>query len=88
MNDLIKGREELLPRVKRIIVCDGFKLLLTFTNDETREFDASFMLQFPACKDLDKVFKFAKVENGTVVWPGDIDICPDTIYIKSTPVIM
>ncbi len=27
----------------------------------------------------------AKVEYGTVVWPGNIDIAPETLYDRSIP---
>ena len=26
------------------------------------------------------------MEYGTVVWPGDIDISPDKLYLKSVPI--
>jgi hypothetical protein len=27
-------------------------------------------------------FLMAKVEHGTVVWPHEQDICPDTLYLE------
>ncbi|MCL2512942.1 MAG: DUF2442 domain-containing protein [Oscillospiraceae bacterium] len=30
-------------------------------------------------------FTAVKAEYGTVVWPNDIDYCPDTLYEESTP---
>jgi hypothetical protein len=32
------------------------------------------------------IFKLARVENGTVTWPGNLDFAPETLYDKSTPV--
>ncbi len=30
-------------------------------------------------------FRQARVEHGTVVWPGNIDIAPETLYDRSEP---
>lgn len=32
------------------------------------------------------LFARASVEHGTVVWPGVIDIAPETLYDRSVPV--
>jgi hypothetical protein len=32
------------------------------------------------------LFAKASVDYGTVVWPGDIDIAPETLYDRSQPV--
>ena len=34
---------------------------------------------FNQLKDL-SIFKQVQVSYGTVEWPGEIDICPDTLY--------
>lgn len=31
-------------------------------------------------------FEFAHVDYGTVVWPGEIDVAPETLYEGSVPV--
>lgn len=52
----------------------------------TVRFEASHLRGvFEALKDPE-VFRQAKVEFGTVSWPGDIDLAPDAMYreIKST----
>ena len=85
MTDTISGPVKMLPRVTDVKVCDDYRLLLRFTNGEKRIFDASYLLDYPAFKRLADVFPCAKVEYGTVVWPGDIDNSPDTLYLRSTP---
>ena len=43
------------------------------------------LLDFGVFKELqDKdYFQRVKVRHGTVVWPHEQDICPDTLYVKS-----
>jgi Protein of unknown function (DUF2442) len=63
----------------------GFTLLLEFENGERRCFDMSpYMDQKPWAKlKSGNVFQGAFVENGTVAWPGNIDIDPETLYERS-----
>ena len=32
------------------------------------------------------MFNSARVEFGTVIWPGDVDISPETLYLRSVPI--
>jgi len=70
------------PRVKSVVAQDDYKLVLTFTNGETGIFDCSPLLDFGVFKEFRDVlyFKQARIEGGTVVWPHEQDICPDTLY--------
>ncbi|MBI5487120.1 MAG: DUF2442 domain-containing protein [Deltaproteobacteria bacterium] len=57
-------------------------LVLVFENGERRRFDMSALMDerpFSVLKNS-PVFLQARVENGTVAWPGDIDIAPETLY--------
>lgn len=61
-------------------------MLVTFDSGETRLFDASVLLAYPAFQPLkdEKVFMAAKVEYGVVTWAdGEIDIAPETLYRDS-----
>ena len=73
------------PRVKEVESTDDYELLLVFTNDERGVYDCSGLLEFGVFKELrDKhYFKQAKVVDGTVVWPHEQDVCPDTLYLDS-----
>ncbi|WP_295436659.1 DUF2442 domain-containing protein [uncultured Thiodictyon sp.] len=65
-----------------------YQLLLEFDNGERRCFDMVPYLDrkpFVRIKTL-PLFMLARVEYGTVVWPGDIDIAPETLYDRSVPV--
>lgn len=86
MSDTIKGTP-LGPRVTEVIPNDDYELLLTFNNGEKRKFDAHQLLGVKVFAPLKNVsfFKSVKVEFGTVVWPQDIDYCPDTLYAQSVP---
>ena len=63
-------------------------LLVQFENGERRSFDMTPYLDkgvFSELRDM-RLFKLARVEYGTVVWPGEIDIAPETLYDRSRPV--
>ena len=53
-----------------------YGLLLTFNSGERRHFDMRPYLQYPVFRRLENpaYFLLARVDYGTVVWPGDIDI--------------
>jgi hypothetical protein len=62
-------------------------LLLEFENGERRVFDmAPFMDKRPFIRlKNSSIFSKATVDYGTVVWPGNIDIAPETLYDLSVP---
>lgn len=65
-----------------------YSLLLEFENGERRIFDMLPYLDkkpFVRLKDS-PLFALASVDYGTVVWPGEIDIAPETLYDRSRPV--
>ena len=65
----------------------NYSLLLEFENHEKRLFDMAPYLDkrpFTPLKSL-ALFTQAKVDYGTVVWPGNIDIAPETLYDRSIP---
>ena len=74
--------------VSRVEVSPDYLLLLIFDNGERRRFDMTPYLQYPVFKRLQNpaFFSLARVDYGTVTWPGDIDIAPETLYHESKPV--
>ena len=64
-----------------------FQLDLEFKNGERRRFDMRPLLVLKPWDRIAKLplFERARVEYGTVVWPGEIDIAPETLYDYSTP---
>lgn len=66
---------------------DNF-LLLVFENGQSRRFDMTPLLEkkpFSRLKGSPLFFQ-AAVGFGTVVWPGNIDIAPETLWDRSVPV--
>ena len=77
----------ILLDVTEVAVQPGYALILRFENGELRRFDMSpYMNQKPWNKLKDSpLFYLAKAQHGTVVWPGEIDIDPETLYERSRP---
>ena len=64
---------------------DDYTLELVFENGENRIFDMKpFFDKKPFSKLLNShLFFKASVQYGTVVWPGNIDIAPETLWARS-----
>jgi len=78
----------LLLDVVKVNVKPGYVLELEFENGEHRLFDMSSIMDkkpFIRLKESNS-FGAARVGYGTVVWPGNIDIDPETLYDRSVPV--
>lgn len=78
----------MLLDVIRVEARSAYCLLLEFENHEKRLFDVSPYLEtgvFRRLKDA-ALFRAAHIEGGTVAWPGEIDIAPETLYHESKPV--
>ncbi len=73
--------------VCKVNTSPDFKLHLLFNTGEKRTFDMKPYLQYPVFRRLENTgfFSLAHVDYGTVTWPGDIDIAPETLYDHSTP---
>lgn len=79
---------ELLDVIK-VKAMPGYRLELDFENGERRCFD---MLHLMDKKPFDRLketnaFSAARVDYGTVVWPGGIDIAPETLYLRGEVLI-
>lgn len=65
----------------------GYRLKLKFENGENRLFDMSSLMDKKPFNRLKVANAFfgAHIDYGTVVWPGNIDIAPETLYDRSVP---
>jgi len=79
---------EALLDVVNVEAKPDYKLLLVFENGEKRVFDMSPYMDKKPFVQLKGSPLFAKafVDYGTVVWPGNVDIAPETLYDRSRPV--
>jgi len=73
--------------VNAVETVTDFGLVLTLNSGERRRFDIRPYLQYPVFHRLESpgYFSLARVDYGTVTWPGDIDIAPETLYGCSVP---
>jgi hypothetical protein len=65
----------------------GFRLELAFDSGETGVVDLSELAGrgVLASWTLPEMFEQVKVTDvGTVEWPGEIDLCPDALYLRMT----
>ncbi len=73
--------------VVTVKVKPDYRLELEFENGERRVFDMTQLMDkqpFMRLKDSG-AFLGAHIDYGTVVWPGNIDIAPETLYDRSIP---
>jgi hypothetical protein len=73
------------PRVTNVRAKAGYRLEITFSNGEVGIYDCQPLLGFGVFKELkdESYFRQARAADGTIVWPNEQDICPDTLYLDS-----
>ena len=73
------------PRVVEVKTLPNYQLEITFSNGEVGLYDCRDLLDFGVFQELkdESYFRQARALNGTVVWPHEQDICPDTLYLDS-----
>lgn len=76
------------PRVKTVRPLEPYRLEICFTNGETGIYDCGPLLEFGVFAELrdPEYFRQVRESLGTVVWPHEQDICPDTLYLDSQKV--
>ncbi len=71
-----------MEKILKVSPQDDFTLIIEFDTGECKRFDVKPYLNKGVFKQLQDITKFkqAYVDYDTVVWPGEIDISPDTLY--------
>jgi Protein of unknown function (DUF2442) len=80
---------EILLDMVNVQVQPNYHLQLEFENGERRMFDMSPYMDKKPFNRLKNspIFNCAHVDYGTVVWSGEIDIAPETLYDRSIPIV-
>lgn len=73
------------PRVSKVTPTDDYTLNIVFSNGEEAIYDCHDLLDFGVFRELRDpyYFKQVMVMHGTVAWPHEQDVCPDTLYLDS-----
>jgi hypothetical protein len=76
------------PRVVNVKPESNYMLLLKFTNGEIRRFDMKPYLNCEVFRPLQNqaFFKSVRPFIGSIQWPNEADLCPDTLYLDSKAV--
>lgn len=76
------------PRVTGVKPLDNYQLELLFANQERRVFDVKPYLSIGVFQELQDMTLFNGIRafNGSIVWPNELDLDPDTLYLDSKPV--
>ena len=80
----------MLPRIKSVSYLDGYRLKLRFTNktEGVIDFRQKIVGRGGVFKPLEEIEFFKRVivdpVSGTLVWPNEVDFCPDVLYQLAT----
>ena len=82
----------MFPRITGVCHIEAYRLALTFSSGEEAELDFKERIVgrggvFAPLEDIG-FFKRVQVdpEVGTLVWPNEVDFCPDVLYSEATGV--
>lgn len=72
------------PDVINVVALPDFFIDVEFADGERRLFNMRPYLDYPAFAQLKEpgMFLRARAKHGTVVWTDDIDLSPDTLYLR------
>jgi hypothetical protein len=77
-----------MKKVTAVTANNDFSLDLRFDDGSVKRFDARPYLDYEVFRELKDLsyFKQVAIAFGTVHWPHEQDISPETLYIEGVPV--
>lgn len=62
-----------------------YKVAVVFNNGQSGIFDCKYLLNYEASASLADygIFNQVRAEHGTLCWPNDIDVAPETVWEAS-----
>ena len=77
-----------MNKVITVTANDDFSLDLKFNDGSVKRFDVKPYLDYQAFRELKdlRYFKMAQAAFGTVQWPNEQDISPETLYIDGVAI--
>lgn len=77
-----------MKKVVAVKANEGFLLDLKFDDGSVKRFDVKPYLNYGVFTELKdfEYFKQVRIAFGTVQWPHEQDISPETLYLESTPI--
>ena len=76
-----------MKKVVAVKANEDFTLDLQFNDDSLRRFDVNPYLNYGVFTELKDIryFQQVRIAFGTVQWPHEQDISPETLYLESAP---
>lgn len=76
-----------MNKIKAVTANDDYSLDLQFDDGSVKRFDAKPYLDYEVFRELTDLSHFKQVDIafGTVQWPNEQDISPETLYIEGVP---
>ena len=73
-------------KVVEVRANNDFTLDLRFSDGSVKRFDVKPYLKYEVFKELNdfNYFKKVKLAFGTIQWPNEQDIAPDTLFLEGT----